>query len=83
MKTLNLVLNIALIAITVVLIVVVAIQKSKSSGLGAAFGGESVSASPRAKTASRDILLQRATIVLGIVFAVLAMAISVVSQLMN
>lgn len=80
METLELILNIVLVAVAVVLIVVVAIQKSKSSGLGAAFGGESVSASPRAKTASREVVLQRITVVLAIIFAVLALAITIIGQ---
>jgi len=80
MQTVEFIMNIVLVAVAVVLTVVVAIQKSKSSGLGAAFGGETASASPRAKTASREIVLQRITVVLGIIFAVLALAITIVGQ---
>lgn len=80
MQTVMLIMNIVLVVVAVVLTIVVAIQKSKSSGLGAAFGGESVSLSPKAKTASREVILQKATVVLSILFAALALAIAVVGQ---
>ena len=80
METLVMVLNIALVVTAAIIIVVVAIQSGKNAGLGAAFGGESASATPRAKSASREIILQRITVVLGIIFAVLALACSIVAQ---
>lgn len=80
MDTLNLILNIAIVVISILLIISVLFQKGKSGGLGAAFGGESPSLSPRAKTASRELKLQRLTIVLSIIMALLALAIMIVSQ---
>lgn len=83
METVELIMNIVLIAVAVALTIVVAIQKSKSAGLGAAFGGESAAVTPRAKTASREVILQKITVVLAIVFAVLALAIAIVKQLIK
>ena len=83
MEILNLVLNIVLVITAVITIVLVLVQKTKSSGLGAAFGGESASVTPKAKTASREVMLQRLTVILGIVFAVLALAITVLNQFMD
>ncbi len=80
MKTLELVLNIVLVVVSVVMIIVVLLQKSKSSGLGAAFGGESASLSPKAKSASRDVVLQKITIVLAVLMAILALGLTVLSQ---
>ena len=80
MKTLELVLNIVLVVVSVVMIRVVLLQKSKSSGLGAAFGGESASLSPKAKSASRDVVLQKITIVLAVIIALLALGLTVLTQ---
>ena len=80
MQTVIFILNIVLVVVAVVLTVVVAIQKSKSAGLGAAFGGESASVTPRAKTASREVVLQKITVVLAVLFGVIALAIAVLGQ---
>ena len=80
MQTVIFVLNIVLVVVAVALTVVVAIQKSKSAGLGAAFGGESASVTPRAKTASREVVLQKITVVLAVLFGAIALAIAVLGQ---
>ena len=63
-----------LVLSSVLMCVVVLIQQTKSSGLGAAYGGDTVSFSQRGKAASREAKLQKITVVLAIVIAVLAIA---------
>ncbi len=63
-----------LVLASVLMCVVVLIQQTKSSGIGAGFGGETVSFSQRGKAASREAKLQKITVALAIVIAVLAIA---------
>ena len=63
-----------LVLSSVLMCVVVLIQQTKSSGIGAGFGGDTVSFSQRGKAASREAKLQKITVVLAIVIAVLAIA---------
>lgn len=81
MDKIELILNIALLVVSVLLILVVLVQKGKSGSLGAAFGGDSPEFSPRAKTASREVKLQKVTVVLAVLMALLAIAIMIVPQL--
>lgn len=69
-----------LVASSILMCVVVLIQQTKSSGLGAAYGGETVSFSQRGKAASREAKLQKITVVLAIVIAVMAIAMLVISH---
>lgn len=69
-----------LVLSSVLLCVVVLLQQSKSSGLGAAYGGDTVSFSQRGKAASREAKLQKITVVLAIVIAVMAIALLVISR---
>ncbi len=62
-----------LVLSSVLMCVVVLVQQTKSSGIGAGFG-ETVSFSQRGKKASREAKLQKITVVLAIVIAVLAIA---------
>ncbi|MBQ1564966.1 MAG: preprotein translocase subunit SecG, partial [Clostridia bacterium] len=59
-----------LVLSSILMCVVVLIQQTKSSGLGAAYGGDNVSFSQRGKAASREAKLQKITVVLSIVIAV-------------
>ena len=63
-----------LVLASVLMCAVVLVQQTKSSGLGAAYGGDTVSFSQRGKAASREAKLQKITVVLAIVIAVLAVA---------
>lgn len=63
-----------LVLASILMCVVVLIQQTKSSGIGAGFGGDTVSFSQRGKAASREAKLQKITVVLAIVIAVLAIA---------
>ena len=78
METLALVIRIALLVISVLLIVVVLLQKTKSSGLGASFGGETNSFTAKGKAASREAKLQKLTIILAAIVGVLALVLTVV-----
>ncbi len=69
-----------LVLSSVLMCVVVLIQQSKSSGLGAAYGGDTVSFSQRGKAASREAKLQKITVVLAIVIAVMAIALLVIAR---
>ena len=61
-----------LVLASVLMCVVVLVQQTKSSGIGAGFGSDTVSFSQRGKAASREAKLQKITVVLAIVIAVLA-----------
>ncbi len=77
MQTLALVIRIALLVISVLLVVVVLLQKTKSSGLGASFGGETNSFTAKGKAASREAKLQKLTIILAAIVGVLALVLTV------
>ena len=77
MVTLALVIRIALLVISVLLVVVVMLQKTKSSGMGAAFGGETTSFTAKGKAASREAKLQKLTIILASVVGVLALLLTI------
>ena len=78
METLALIIRIALLVISVLLIVTVLLQKTKSSGLGASFGGETNSFTAKGKAASREAKLQKLTIILAAIVGVLALVLTVV-----
>lgn len=78
MEVLSTIIRIALVAVSVLLIVVVLMQKSKSSGMGGAFGSDTTSFTGRGKSASKEAKLQKATIILGIILGVLAIVLSIV-----
>ena len=69
-----------LVLSSVLMCVIVLIQQTKSSGLGAAYGGDTVSFSQRGKAASREAKLQKITVVLAIVIAVMAIAVLVIAR---
>ena len=78
METLALIIRIALLVISVLLVVVVLVQKTKSSGLGASFGGETTSFTAKGKAASREAKLQKLTIILAVIVGVLALVLTIV-----
>ena len=78
METLALIIRIALLVISVLLVVTVLLQKTKSSGLGASFGGETTSFTAKGKAASREAKLQKLTIILAAIVGVLALVLTVV-----
>ena len=69
-----------LVVSAILMCVVVLIQQTKSSGLGAAYGGDTVSFSQRGKAASREAKLQKITVVLAIVIAVMAIALMLIAR---
>ncbi len=70
------IIKIALVAISILLVVVVLVQKTKTSGMGAAFGGETTSFTTKGKAASREAKLQKLTIILAITVGVLAVTLT-------
>ena len=77
METAALIIRIALMLISILLIVVVLLQKTKSSGLGSSFGGETTSFTQKGKAASREAKLQKLTVVLAIIVGVLALLLTI------
>ena len=81
MDTLNIILNIVLIICSGVLVLSVLLQSTKSAGLGGAFGGDTQSFTARGRAASKEMKLQKLTIAMGIVIAVIAIAMMIVSSI--
>lgn len=81
MDTLNIILNIVLIICSGVLVLSVLLQSTKSAGLGGAFGGDTQSFTARGRAASKEMKLQKLTIAMGIVIAVIAIAMMIVSTI--
>ncbi len=80
MDILNWIITGILVVASILMCVVVLIQQTKSSGLGAAYGGDTVSFSQRGKAASREAKLQKITVVLAIVIAVMSIALMVIAR---
>ena len=77
METAALIIRIALMLISILLLVVVLLQKTKSSGLGSSFGGETTSFTQKGKAASREAKLQKLTIVLAAIVGLLALLLTI------
>lgn len=77
METAAPIIRIALMVISVLLVIVVLLQKTKSSGLGASFGGETQSFTAKGKAASREAKLQKLTILLAAIVGALALVLTV------
>ena len=77
MEVVALIIKIALVVISVLLVTVVLLQKSKSGGMGAAFGGDTQSFTAKGKAAGREVLLKKLTIILAIVMGVLALVLTI------
>lgn len=67
-----------LVLASILMCVVVLLQKSKSAGIGAAYGSETKTFSSRGKAASREAKLQKITVYLAIVIAVLAIVLPII-----
>ena len=80
MDILNWIITGILVVASILMCVVVLIQQTKSSGLGAAYGGDTVSFSQRGKAASREAKLQKITVVLAIVIAVMSIALMIIAR---
>ena len=79
MEVVATVIKIALVIVSVLLIVVVLLQKTKSAGMGAAFGGDTASFTAKGKAASKEAKLQKLTIGLAIALGVLAILLTLFS----
>ena len=79
MATLVLAVQIALVLASVLMIVIVLAQQTKSAGLGGAYGGDTQSFTTRGKAARTEAKLQKLTVVFGIIFGVLSLALMVLS----
>lgn len=78
MEVVSTIITIALLLVAVLLIVVVLMQKTKSAGMGSAFGGDTQSFTARGKAASREAKLQKTTVVLATIMGVLAIVLAIV-----
>ena len=79
MNVVSTIITIALVIVAILLIVVVLMQKTKSAGMGSAFGGDTASFTAKGKAASRGAKLQKLTIIFGIILGVLAVALTIFS----
>ena len=79
MQTLNTILNIVLIVLSIAMIAVVLMQQSKCAGLGSAFSGDTQSFTARGQKASREAKLQRITKILAVAIGVIAIAMAIIS----
>ena len=77
MTLLSNIITIALILVAIAIIIVVLVQKTKSAGVGSAFGGDTASFTAKGKAASRKAKLQKLTIILSVIFGVLAIALAI------
>ncbi len=71
--------TIILLVVSVLLVITVLLQKTKSAGMGAAFGADTQSFTARGKAASREAKLQKITIILGITMGVLAVVLTILN----
>ncbi|MDO4544425.1 MAG: preprotein translocase subunit SecG [Clostridia bacterium] len=69
----ELALMIVLLVISVLMIVVVLVQKTKSAGLGEAYGSDTQSFTTKGKAASREAKLQKITVALAVIMFVLTL----------
>lgn len=78
METLATIITILLLIVSVLLIIVVLMQKSKSSGMGSAFGSDTQSFTAKGRAASKEAKLQKLTVIFGIILGVLAILLTIV-----
>ena len=79
MAVVSTIITILLVLVSIAIIIVVLMQKSKSAGMGAAFGEETTSFTSKGRAASREAKLQKLTVILAIVFGVLALVLTILS----
>ena len=78
METLATIITILLVIVSVLMVIVVLMQKSKSAGMGSAFGSDSQSFTAKGRAASREAKLKKITIILAIIMGVLAIVLAAV-----
>lgn len=78
MNILSIIITVLLVLDAIGMIIIVLMQKSKSAGLGAAFGDDGASFTSKGRAASKEAKLQKITIILAIVFGVLALVLAVI-----
>ena len=79
MNVLSIIITVLLVLDAIGMIIIVLMQKSKTAGLGAAFGDDGASFTSKGRAASKEAKLQKITIILAIVFGVLALVLAVIS----
>lgn len=78
MQTLSTIITILLWIVSIILIATVLMQKTKSAGMGAAFGGETQSFTAKGRAASKEAKLQKLTVIFGIALGVLAIVLAAI-----
>ena len=76
----DIVVTILLVIASILMIAVVLMQKSKSAGMGSAFGSDSQSFTTKGRAASREAKLKKITVYLAIVIGVLAIVLAVLRK---
>ena len=71
------IITVLLLVAYVLMIVVVLMQKSKSGGMGSAFGSDSQSFTARGAAVSKEAKLQKATVALAAVIGVFAIVLAI------
>ena len=79
MQVLSTVITILLVLISIAIIIVVLCQKSTSGGAGSVFGSDTASFTQKGKAASKEAKLKKITIILAVIFGVLALVLAVIS----
>ena len=78
MNILSIIITVLLVLDAIAMIIIVLMQKTKTAGLGAAFGDDGASFTSKGRAASKEAKLQKITIILAIVFGVLALILAVI-----
>ena len=78
MNILSIIITVLLVLDAIGMIIIVLMQKTKTAGLGAAFGDDGASFTSKGRAASKEAKLQKITIILAIVFGVLALILAVI-----
>ena len=78
MNILSIIMTVLLVLDAIGMIIIVLMQKTKTAGLGAAFGDDGASFTSKGRAASKEAKLQKITIILAIVFGVLALVLAVI-----
>ncbi len=78
MNILSIIITVLLVLDAIGMIIIVLMQKTKTAGLGAAFGDDGASFTSKGRAASKEAKLQKITIILAIIFGVLALILAVI-----
>ncbi|MCH5279163.1 MAG: preprotein translocase subunit SecG [Christensenellaceae bacterium] len=74
MKTVELIVNVLMLVVAAILVAVVLLQDATSAGLGSVFGNDTTAlGQARNQKVSKEVKLQKLTVVFAIVLAVLAL----------